>query len=313
MKLKDTIKYLKSGVVQSDVPNDSVDNPEAPMTGCKKLKGTKAAPYKLLIPTVKLGERATYHPWEHISYPVIAVRMEDMLLEDGRSFNDIVDDIQNAGGIRQYLDCPGSVILSTVMRDKLIAGSTVDTYIDAIRTLKPGFCTTPDGQTYEHETSRASREIDRMMDLTLEIMDKFPDTSMLGLVKGSNVNQIREHVNRLACEGVQDMVLHTGDFLHRGTRAEAHRAQLYAHEIKANNYDLYVYGIGPGRHMRNFFFADGFITQSHYIGAYKRQLFHNNKWQRIAQKGDKDTILRNLDGANAFIRRLENESFRWWN
>ena len=94
----------------------------------------------------------------------------------------------------------------------------------------------------------------------------------IGLVKGSDAYMIGEHVDSLSKLGINDMVFHVGDFLNRGRPVEASIARHYAGIIKRKGHSLFLYGIGAGKYLRKFFFADGFITQSHYINAFYRQI-----------------------------------------
>ena len=75
---------------------------------------------KKLIPAIKLKEPDTYRPWTVIDCPFVVVRMQDILLEDGRAFNARYGEIRASGGLHQFLGCSCGVILSTIMSDEMI-------------------------------------------------------------------------------------------------------------------------------------------------------------------------------------------------
>lgn len=263
--------------------------------------------FKQVMPVVKLGEKSTYYPWKSVPCTTLVVRMEDILREDGRTFKHIFEEISEAGGIHGFLGSPTRVMLSTIMRDKLIGGGTVDTYVEAIDVLKPDSFLTPDGETYIGETAKATEEIERMLAWSKEIIGKCKNSIPVGLVKGSDAFMVGEHTDALSQLGVNSMVFHIGDFLNRGRPVEASIARQYAGIIKNRGHGLYLYGIGAGKNLRRFFFADGFITQSHYVNAFYRQEYKNGKWHRT-DKPPKDLVMGNLSGIYSQVRELEQES-----
>jgi hypothetical protein len=198
-------------------------------------------------------------------------------------------------------------MLSTIMQDKLIAGTNPDTYIQAIAALKPGYFMTPDGETYEREINKSSDDIDRMMDWSKEIIGKCGYSMPIGLVKGSCPEQISDHADRLLETGINGMVFHAGDFLHRGTANEARRARQYADIIKRKDANLLIYGIGGDKNLKRFFFADGFITQSHYINAFNHQEYRSGTWHK-SDSPSKELIMKNLAGIYSHVRVLEQQS-----
>ena len=104
--------------------------------------------------------------------------------------------------------------------------------------------------------------------------------------------------------GVKDFVFHTGDFLARGSNAEIEKAKTFTKEIRRQARVLLLYGIGTS--FKNFWWADGFITQSHYINAFFGQEMTNDGW---ADKGNKTanrkTIMANLEKLDGLLIAMQ--------
>ena len=98
---------------------------------------------KTLIPAIKLQEPITHAICKTNGTSHIVVRMQDLLRPDGRSFNALFTGILNAGGFHNYLRYPGTILLSTIMKDRTIFGCDPKTYATVIRELKPDYYFTP--------------------------------------------------------------------------------------------------------------------------------------------------------------------------
>lgn len=261
---------------------------------------------KKLIPVIKLSDPDTLQPWAFIDCPLVVVKMQDILSNDGTKFNDSFKEIKSSGGIHKFLGCKCGVILSTIMKDEMLDGCTVDKYVEVIHALQPEFYLTPDGMTYEGKLAAAEIQMKKMLAQTREIMRRCHGSTPLGLVKGSNINQVDYYMDSLREMGIGNMVVHVGDFFYRSKGKEAHRAYLYAKAARAKCKKLFVYGIGSG-YIRQFFFADGFINQSYFMNAFNKKYFEEGRWRRRRSAPNKELMEKNLIGLNKYVENLENE------
>lgn len=260
---------------------------------------------KTLVPVVKLTETSTYAPWEYIDCHAVFVRMQDLLQSNGKKFNKTYEKIYDVGGFHNFLNCNHKIFLSTIMRDKTLFGCDVDAYINVIRNLKPNYFMTLDCETYEGETNLAKNELDRSLQESKEIVFKCGNSFPIGLVKGASLYQIQEYSQTLSSIGIKHMVFHTGDFLCRGNNLLIEKARRYARMIRNNCETLALYGIGSQRHFRKFYFADAFITQSHYVNGFYGQEFFSGSWRPCSTKVDRKLIMRNLREMNQSLEGLD--------
>jgi hypothetical protein len=264
---------------------------DSPING---FKGPFSGKIKELVPIVKLGEPFTYAPWTQIPCRSIVVRMQDLLRPNGQSFRGILQEIDSAGGIHQYLNFPGSVLLSMIMTDKRIYGCTPARYCQAINTLKPDFYTTVDAETYTHENELSYNEINRALNETKHILENCPTAIPIGLVKGATKIQVEKHIEKLKEMGIDRFLFHAGDFLCGGKKESKMLARDFARIVHREDEDFIVYGIGAKRTMRMFGFAGSFITQSHYIAAFNGWNLIEGKWVRRKGKVTRENIMHNL-------------------
>ena len=256
-----------------------------PLSECK---------YKFLSPVEKLGEPKTYEPWEFSTCAAVTVRLKDILNKSGKSERPIYKEIQKAGGIHAYIGFDGNVILTSIMEDQTIWGFTQERYANIIDTLKPDYYITGDGETYNNEPNLSgSVEIPRMIEEARYLLNNVKHSKPIGLVKGCTAEQIGEHADSLVKLGINDLVFHTGDFLARGSDTEVAKAREYTREIRKRAKGLLLYGIGL--QIPDFFVADGFITQNHYVNAlsYGQRLV-GMKWAKGEDTNNRETIMGNL-------------------
>ena len=239
---------------------------------------------KYMIPVIKLHEPMTFGPIKNSNNPVAVVRMQNLLTSNGKEFRPLFWKIKNAGGIHEYLGFRGTVIFSTIMRDHTIHNCPTDNYIYAVNNLHPDFFTTLDGETYENERRVSGKEIERTLSESKKVIRDCHESIPIGLVKGSTVSQNIWHTNVLLKMGVNAFVFHIGDFIHRSESEELVRARMYIREIRKRVPFLLLYGLSSSRYLREFWSADGFITQSHYINAFMGKRLVGSRWESFGRE-----------------------------
>jgi len=269
-------------------------------------------PYKFLSPVEKLGEAKTHAPWEVCTCPALTVRLMDIINESGKSEKPIFKKIVKKGGIHAFLGFDGNVILSSIMPDKAIYGMTPERHAEIINAIKPNYYFTPDGETYTGETNLAgSVEIPRMLEESKVLLAKVVKAEPIGLVKGSTLEQVKSHTDSLAKMGMKDFVFHTGDFLAGGSNSEIDKAKAFTREIRRKARVLLLYGVGIN--FKNFWWADGFITQSHYINAFYGQEMTDEGWVNNGKEtANRKTIMANLEKLEGLLIAMQGKKIVDW-
>ena len=222
---------------------------------------------KAIVPVVKLGEEKTYRPWEIGEVAAIVVKVSDILTDSRLSLKPIFYEIKKAGGIHNFLDFEGEVILSPIMENEKVSRLSHRLYAKIINELGVDSFITPDAATHHGYARRAAYNMRRSLRGTRYLLKKCKRARALGLVKGSNVAQIDAYANRLLALGILELVFHVGDFLSRGRKEELYEAKEFFTLLRPKTKLLMIYGLGSQRHMLDFYQADVIITQSHF--AYK--------------------------------------------
>jgi hypothetical protein len=268
--------------------------------------------YKFLSPVEKLGEDKTHAPWEACACPALTVRLMDIINESGKSEKPIFKKIIKKGGIHAFLGFDGNVILSSIMPDKAIYGMTPERHAEIINAIKPNYYFTPDGETYTNEPNLAGAvEIPRMLEESKVLLDKAKKSEPIGLVKGSTLEQIKSHTDSLAKMGIKDFVFHTGDFLAGGSNSEIDKAKTFTKEIRRQARVLLLYGMGIN--FKNFWWADGFITQSHYINAFYGQEMTDGRWVNNGNEtANRKTIMANLEKLEGLLIVMQGKKIVDW-
>ncbi len=259
---------------------------------------------KSLIPVIKLAEPITHAPMKEAHCKKVVVKLQDLLSKNGKAFNSRFNSIVAAGGLHNFLGFEGEIILSTIMRDYAIFGCTSSTYVDAVNLLGPDCYFTPDGETYEGERFTSQSEINRVLEETNEVIRNCPGSRPIGLVKGSNAWQVTNHALVLREFGVRQFALHAGDFLCRGNEQAIFRALQYGKLIKQNVPSLLLYGVGSLRHFRKFFFADAFVTQSHFVQAFNGKRFDGVRWKHFNGNPTGEIVLNNFRNIEQSLEEL---------
>ncbi len=265
-----------------------------------------------LFPIIKLSEQKTSRPWEKVECSGVALKAQNLLSADGKHTNKYFDDIQFADGIHSFLDYSGKIILSSIMPDKMILGFSAESYAEMINIIRPDFYLTPDGETYFGEYELSALEINRILNDTDSLLASCLDSQPIGLVKGCNIQQIDAHTEHLLDLGVSRFMFHTGDFLCRGSSDVTGRAIAFASTIRKKVPWLGVYGIGAMKSLRSFSFADGYITQSHFVNPFYGRL-RNRERIKGDEKITRDVIMNELYHIQQDISALESQSTlsRW--
>jgi hypothetical protein len=214
----------------------------------------------------------TYSPWKEVACAGVVIKAKDLLSCDGTRFNGFHRRIGESGGIHQFIGYDGPVILSSIMPDRMIAGFSAEAYADMIGTLQPDYFLTPDGETYYNEGERSGREIKRILDETRYLLESNPSVLPIGLVKGCDLHQIESHSDELLQLGLTRFAFHASDFLRRGPAWMGRQAVEFATKIRVKVPWFLVYGVGAVRSFQKFHFADGYITQSHFVNAFYGRL-----------------------------------------
>lgn len=252
-----------------------------------------SCPERTLVPVVKLGEKKTHAPWENTTCPAVVVKVQDLINISGRTMRPVVNRIRTAGDIHKFLGFNGNVILSSITRDKILLGLEPQTYADLINTIKPDYYLTPDGETYFGREHTSEFEINRTLADTAFLLHECPNSTPIGLVKGCNLAQVETHTDRLLGLGVDMLAFHAGDYLCRGTYMEVSRAHAFISAIRKRSSWLMIYGCGK-RDFTRFHSANCFVTQSHFIGAFRGLRLVDGKWSPFDGKVSRQIIMQNL-------------------
>ncbi len=228
-----------------------------------------ASPHvKTLYPVIKLDEPATHSPWLDVNCHGVVIKAQHLLSKNGKKTNKLFDQITELGGIHNFLGYQGIVILSSIMPDYTLSNFSPEAYADMIEALSPDSYITPDGETYLGEYARSSREIDRMTKESERIIRLCPEYFPIGLVKGCTCQQNIAHTDALLNLGVTQFTFHASDYLRRGPLWVKDRAIHFAQIIREKVPSFLIYGVGSMSSLQAFNFADGYITQSHFVNAY---------------------------------------------
>lgn len=102
-----------------------------------------------LSPIVRLDFRDTFEVFRAFPVGLVVVRLQDVVSKNTYKFNKTYYDVISAGGLHDFLDFRGHILLSLIMRDELIANFGPENYAEVLNSLTPDYFTTVDGETYE--------------------------------------------------------------------------------------------------------------------------------------------------------------------
>lgn len=199
--------------------------------------------------------------------PWIVVRISDLALKNSCKSNSLFDRIVKVSGLHAYLNYKGIIILSTIMPDDHIREFKAKDYAFFINALLPNYYLTVDGWTYHKRFLESRKDLQRIMKQTKELLPLCPNSKPLGLVKGCTPDQIAMHSSWLLALGIKDMVLHVGDFRRNGSAFHIETARNFACIIRKKARTLLLYGFGSLKNPLSHSFADGYISNNHFVIA----------------------------------------------
>jgi len=259
----------------------------------------------VLSPIVKLDAKETFDVFRTIPLDFIVVRLQDTISKTTFRFNKTYNDVVSAGGLHNYLDFHGHVLLSLVMRDEIIAHFGPEKYATAINSLRPDSSTTIDGETYEGEYSISLREIERIHRENKELLNLCHGHHFFGLVKGCTENQIDYHIGLLKSLGIEDFIFHIGDFLRHGDPDMIMKTRGFSYRIRKHAKCLILYGLGAQERLAEFAFADIYVSFTHFVTAKNGMKFVGTKKVKYIGSYNRKIVVDN------FIQMLKNvESLR---
>jgi hypothetical protein len=247
----------------------------------------------------------TYAPWIEIDCSGVVIKAQDLLTPSGKTTNKYFDLIKNAGGIHEFLGFDGEVLLSSIMPDKMIYGFSIEAHVDMIDTLQPDYYYTPDGETYLTEEWLSQLEINRIFSGSELLFSSFPHIKPIGLVKGCTHQMIDDHTNRLLSSGVSHFVFHAGDYLCQGSSLVVGQAINFANLIHRKVPWLAINGVGAMSTLKNFSFADGFVTQSHYVNAFYGKFCDASRKDDGEKRVSRADIMNNLRNIQRNISAIQ--------
>jgi len=263
---------------------------------------------KGLIPLTRLDCKNSKKLARAINSPVIVIPIYDLLTNVTAEFNKTFKDIKICGGIHNYLNYNGFVILSLIMRDDLIRKSRPKKYAEIINTIKPDTYTTVDGGTYNNQDTESWKEIIRLSNETRELIELCPEIKPIGHIKGCNPVQIKLHLEYLKGLGINTFMFHVGDFFRNSDESMIQQAKYFCSIIKEKNNTLLLYGLGCPKKMLEFSFADYFITYGHFVNARNGKKFTNG----IKQKSNNDSVyevaLHNFEEMTKSLKSLKKQT-----
>ena len=218
-------------------------------------------------PVVKLNEPSLLAVWKGQGFDCIVVRLQDVIsLRTGKP-NKTFYQIKECGGVHNFLDFDGKIILSLIMKDELLPKFDEVRYSELINTLNPDLFTTVDAETYEHEFYTSKNEVKRSSIETLKLIKLCPNSKPIGQVKGSSKKHLYSHIQLLKSIGITDFVFHVGDFFRNGSPNMISKAKDYSLFIKKHVDSLILYGMGCQKRLLEFSFADAYVTFNHFVKA----------------------------------------------
>lgn len=248
-----------------------------------------------LIPIVKIGSEKTYHPQYVIPCNTYVVKIQDLLTSTGKKFNAHFEEITNNGGFQAFFNDNCRIILSSIMPDKRIAGCSPIKLLSLIQATKPNLIITPDGETYCDEVRRSKYVMEKSLNSIDFLLDNNTKSDQLiGLILGSNFRQVEEYISELKDRKISKFCFHAGDFNFRRGLLSKRLALDYARFIRQHVPYLMIYGGGSRRFFQNYYFADAFVTQSHYVAGFKHKKISRNGQKKYDGEISWEFIMNNL-------------------
>ena len=247
-----------------------------------------------IVPITEINKKRMIGVAQSIPTKFVVVRLLDIISHITLEPKSVFYKIRNVGGIHNYLNYNGIIILSLIVKDDMLSKLTPPDYAFIINTLKPNFYTTPDCETYEGEQTISIEEIKKSLFQTKEIIERCPFSFPIGHVKGCDEWMIEKHVKMLKMFGIKDFIFHTGDFFRSGDQNMINKAKNLAFKIRPHARYLLLYGMGSQNNLLEFSFADAYITNTHLVTALNGKKFVGTKKVRYSEKYDINIVKENL-------------------
>lgn len=237
-----------------------------------------------LIPRLNLNDSSLLHVYKGLPVDHLLVSIQDVVSRVTGKPNKTFWKIKAAGGVHSFLGFDGSIVLSTVMKDELLAILTLDDYVMLIKTIAPDYCLTLDCESYEGSGYWkkkgimelffdgylvANKNVEQINATSLALMSRLPGQKFIGLVKGSNVSMIKKSVDFFLSVGIDHLALHTADFFREGDDDMIAKAKHYASIIRRSAKTLTLIGFGSQKRILEFSFADNYVSFGYFVKAFK--------------------------------------------
>ena len=238
---------------------------------------------------------------------LIVVRLQDLISKRTYKFNETYNQIIEMQGLHNFLNFKGEILLSLIMKDRIIPNLNPERYSEAIHLLKPNSFTTVDGETYESDFDCARAELERITRENDELLKLAPEFKPVGLVKGCSEKTIENHAKQLKTKGIDELIFHVSDFSRHGKPVMIKRARLYSRKIRPHAKNLMLYGLGSPNLFNQFCFADRYVTLTHYVTAMKGKKFTGCKTMKYSGGCNEEIITKNFDNIHNIIKSMEHQ------
>lgn len=230
-----------------------------------------------LSPVIRLDSKETFGVLKAFPLDLIVVRFQDLISKTTYEFNETFNQIAASGGLHKFLSFNGQILLSMIMRDRLIANVKPINYATAINSLHPDSFTTTDGETYDREFLVAPQELLRIQKYNEELLSLVKGIKPFGLVKGCSETQVTNQVRLLKSYGIDDFIFHIADFFRERDPDMIRRGRTLSLVIRKQTDKLTLYGPGSQRRLQEYSFADRLVTYTHFVAALKGWKFLGTK------------------------------------
>lgn len=246
-----------------------------------------------LIPIVDLRSEAIALHICKISPSVIVVRLQD-LLTTKLNLTKKANLIKQAGGLRQYLNYEGKIILSFIARDSIIENLTDYDYQDMIEAIKPDYVTTIDCPTYIGKDTEAEVQMSIASKRSLQLVSANPNITFIGLIKGSNLSQIRKNAIFYQKNNITHMAFHVGDYHRKGNKSMMSLALSASAEVRKRCDVFYAIGVGNQKKFTQYLFSDFLVNNTFFYNATKGLEVMGSQRIRSKMKFSPQLVVKNL-------------------
>jgi len=258
-----------------------------------------------IIPLVRLDCENSRKLARALNSPVIFIPIYDLISDTNAEPNELFQKIKSQGGIHNFFNYKGIVVLSLIMRDDLIWKSLPKKYAKIINGIKPDAYTTVDGATYNKEELKSFNELIRLSDETRELLKLCPNIKPIGHIKGCNSEQIKLHFEYFKQLGINVFIFHVGDFFRNGDESMIQQAKHFCSLIKQEDNMLFLYGLGSPKRMVEFSFADFFVTYGHFVNARNGKIFAGTRKINYSNMSVYEAAVYNFKELSNHLKKLK--------